>query len=260
MAARWTLDDPGLANLLPAEGFRNYADFAGCERGEVVARSGTTVTRRLRMEGPGGGEFYLKQYRYAGPRWRHRFRRSKDAIEARNYALLRDRCGVCVPQVVAHGSRRAGWRLLDAFILTRGVCGAVPLERWWREQSADAGRAAAALRTIERWAEVIARMHRAGVFHVDLQWRNLLVRPGAPAAELFVLDSARGGRRRSPWMRNHATVRDLSGLEKSARRYLTRTQRLRWLRAYLRARGRSAEHVAPLARTIARDRARKDAP
>jgi len=236
--------------------------FIGFEAGAIVGESGTTETRRFTIPSAHGRDvFYLKKYRYLGVRRRHRFRVDKAAIEARNYATLRRRCGVAAPEVVVHGSRRRGWRLLDAIIVTREVAQAVSMEalferRWPRADRAAGDPARAAL--LAEAARVVGRMHRSGFYHIDLQWRNLLV-SGADAAcaSICVCDSPRGGLRRWRPHRMHGALRDLSSLHKEARRRMTRTQQMRWLSDYLRASGLRADRRA-LIWTIFLDRVIKD--
>lgn len=252
--------DEALRSQLEAGGLRTYEDFAACGRGVIVASTGTSRTRRLELPVAGGMEtFYLKQYAYAGRGLRHRLHTHKGAIEARNYRLMRDAAGVGVPEVVAIGSRRAGLRLVDAFILTRAIDEARPLDEWWREQAASGGVSAGLQREIaEQLLGIVATMHQAHFYHVDLQWRNILIRGPAGGVELFVLDSSRGGRRWLPWMRWHFCMRDLSSLEKSAREFVSRAARVRFLREYVR-RAACPEQPRRLIERIITDRARKDA-
>jgi len=252
--------DEALRSQLAGWGFRAYKDFAECGGGVVVASTATSRTRRLELPDAGGVEtFYLKQYSYAARGLRHRLHWHKGAIEARNYRLMRDAAGVGVPEVVAIGSRRAGLRLVDAFILTRAIDEARPLDEWWREKAATGGVSTELRREIgEQLAGIVAQMHRAHFYHVDLQWRNILVRGPQGAVELFVLDSSRGGRRWLPWMRWHFRMRDLSSLEKSAREFVTPARRMRFVREYVR-RAACPERPRRLIERIIADRARKDA-
>lgn len=244
---------------LVASGLEGYSDFLECATGEVVARTGTSETRRVVLErGPRPLHAYLKQYRYAGARWRHRFRRHKGEIEARNYRLMRERAQVPVPDVVAIGSRRAGLRLLDAFILTQEIERTSSLEAWWTRRFPTPGVPHPLRRELENEVlELVVRMHRVHFYHVDLQWRNLLIRETPNGPRLYVLDSSRGGLRRLPWIRWHARMRDLSSLEKTARRFLSRADRVRFVHDYVRRTG-CRESPRKLITRILADRRRKD--
>ncbi len=236
---------------MQTDGLRQYDDFVNCQRGDVVGQSGTTLTRRIRLETPREQDvYYLKVYCYNGRSWRHRSsvgpwpRQDKAFTEARNYRILQTQCDVLVPDVVCHGCRRqrSGW--VDAFILTRGVPGAVPLDslvadRWPDPHSAfdDPTRR----HLLRSTARIVAKMHATGFYHVDLQWRNLLVANSErPEPPVYVIDSTRGDLRRWRVYRAHGQLRDLSSLYKQARVWMTPTEQLRWLRDYL-----DAEKVVP---------------
>jgi len=220
-----------LSPLLLAAGLQTYDDYVNCRLGEVVAHSGTTLTRRITLtDGARHETVYLKRYAYVGQRWRHRFRRDKAGIEVRNFRLLRERCGIGVPDVLAFGARRRGLRLLDAFLMTRAIENAVSLEDWAARQTSPSRADRAAL--LRRSAAMVARMHLKHFCHCDLQWRNILVRRGGPAFEMFLIDSARGGVRRTIFGRRHGQTRDLAQLDKLASVRLSRAERVRWLRLY----------------------------
>ncbi len=261
---RLTWAEPAAADALARAGLRRYDDFVRELPLDPVARTRTSRTFRIELppaEAPGAARapdaFYLKQFHFQDDQWRHRFRPSKAAVEAANYRRLRQ-AGVPVPDLIAYGSRRAGWRLLGGFILTRAI-EADPLDRWWISRQSIGGPTDAQRRSLAAaLLDLLARMHGAGLYHVDLQWRNLLARSSGDRVDLFVIDSSRGGRRWSPWMKRHGRLRDLSSLEKSARQFVELRERLRFLRQYVAATN-CGEAPRDLARRIARDRAKKDA-
>ncbi len=264
MGTRLVIDCEEARPLLEAAGLVSCADFLALSGGELVARSNTTTTRRIRLSAGGReGDFFLKVYHHVGPGRRRRLFRDKCALEARNYRLLRERCGTPVPVVVAHGARRRGLRVLDSFIMTRAIAGGISLEAL-----AARPEMAGATASNGRWrrqlsrmvADIVARMHAAEFFHIDLQWRNLLVclDHGGGAPRVHVLDCVRGGVRRTALGRAHGRVRDLSSLHKDARHRVTRSEELRWLRCYLGV-PRLRDCDKSLIRAVLSDRRRKDA-
>ena len=262
MKTQLTVPDRAEAEALRTRGFRTYEDFAFAANGEVVGRSGNSLTRRIPADDRTPGQpYYLKVYRYVGSRLRGRFRSDKGCKEARNYGILRSRCRIHVPDVIAYGHRRSRWRLLDAFILTRGVPNAVPLAAFLegleaRKDTERRGKVRAHL--FETIAEIVSRMHAAGFYHVDLQWRNLLVSDdGSEHPKIYLIDSERGSIRRWSVHRAHGRLRDLSSLQKDAARWLSNSEQIRWLRRYLGVDKLSPEHRA-LIRTIQRDRSIKN--
>ncbi len=262
MGVRLTIVDTETARRCAEAGLRQYDDFVRYSGGVLVAESGTTRTRRVTIDDAQGElAAFLKVYHYEGERRRHRFRRDKGEIEARNYALMQDRA-ISVPIVIAHGARRRGLRLLDAFILTLEIPNATPLdayaEKHWRpprkpQQSRERRE------TLDMLADLVRRMHARDFYHIDLQWRNVLVsEPQGRQRSLHVIDSARGGVRRAPLTRAYGRLRDLSSLHKQARMCMTRTELLRWFASYLGVATFEDKHRAMI-RAVLADRATKDA-
>ena len=230
MSVVWTVLDSAAWTTIARLGIDSYHACLDARAGVVVSESWTRQTRRIEVAaGPDRGEFYLKVFRFEGPRWRHRFRRDAATVEARNYALLREVCGLPTADVIAYGARRSRLRLLDAVLITRGIERTAPLDAF--QPAPDERRTLAALT-----AAAVARMHAHRFFHSDLEWRNILVRRGPAGIEAYIIDSSRGDRRRCWLLRRHGRIRDLASLDRLARRRLTRTQRLRWLLAYLDSR------------------------
>lgn len=274
MSIQWTTVDEAGAALLADFGLTNYIDFIERQPGQEVGKSSTTRTTRVSVgRAVKTDVFFVKTYRYAGTQWRHRLRRDKASLEASNYELL-DEIGIGTASVVAYGSRRSALRLKDAVIVTRGLPDVISLDRLFELRWPHAGKHAAdSLRSeiLDRVVQDVRRMHGAAFFHVDLQWRNILIGglgegPSVirrqPSAEMgririYFLDAPRGGIRRSLWGIEHGRLRDLSCLYKEARRRLSRTEQLRWLLIYL-----GEPRVTPTARsmiaTLILDRSVKD--
>lgn len=258
--------DKAFLECVHACGLRCYGDFlAMADRGEQVASSRSGRTFRVRLgDASQSIECYLKIHDYSY--WRRmRWRREKGELESANYVTMRDRCGVNVPIVIAHGSRSRGWRYRDGFILTRAIRRAVSLDTY-----AEANAGCVGVGLIRAVAKLVQRMHAASYFHIDLQWRNILVvgDDGVETAEssgdemgaglqLYLLDSPRGGICSSCVGRAHGRIRDLSSLHKDARRWLSPRAQLRWLKCYL-GRARLTAIDRGMVRTILRDRAIKD--
>ncbi|RIK69308.1 MAG: hypothetical protein DCC65_00770 [Planctomycetota bacterium] len=254
--------EPEMKAPLAAAGLIRYADFVGCAGGEVVHQSGTTCTRRLTVRTASGDDvLYLKAYRYDGKAVPFRLTSSKPLREARNYRLLREQCGIDVPDVVALGSRRRGPLMTDGFVVTRAVPDCQPLDAFAAGRPnlrLDGLRDKLCRDVMERTAEAVARMHTARVYHIDLQWRNMLVSLTNPEEpRVYLLDCARGGRRRHPWRCEHGRLRDLSSLYKEARVRLSPRQQIWWLRRYLDVRKLTEVHRLMMG-SILLDRAIKD--
>lgn len=224
-----TFLQPQYAVPLAAAGMATLDDFLADQAGIPVSAHGMTHTRRIVFSHDGQPlAGYLKTYDYARRPWRHRFIRDKARREAENFAALRHACGMTVPTVVCLGARRRLGALVRSFILTLELSASRPLtEKWDRSPSNR-------IELLTRSPGFVARMHAAGFVHIDLRWRNILV-SGAPGAslELVPIDCVRGGLRRWRTAAEQGRLRDLSSLYKDAAPRLSRTQRMRWYRAYV---------------------------
>lgn len=250
--------------ILQAHGLTRYEQLLAPRPESLVWRRRTTQTYRLDLTGPdqaGEHTYYLKHYVYGERGWRFFLRRDKPGTEARNYAMLRRYVGDVVPRVVATGRRRRFGMLRDAFILTRGIPQAVQLDEYakdnWSGGALTMDEAERQRAILDATADLIRRMHEASLFHIDLQWRNILVRigPRPSDVDVYLIDLPRGGRWRLPPKRRHGRFRDLSSLDKLGRVYLSRSQRLRWFKAYT---GRRTLNVSDrrLIRDVQADRLR----
>jgi len=237
--------------MLEGAGLTTFGDYAAlAARGDRVSTSRSSETHRVHFDDKGETIIaFHKRYDYTRRR-RWRWRRDKALIESRNYELMRSRCDVGVPVVLARGVRSRGLRHIESFILTREIKGASRLDA----AASAAGGVPRALQ--DCLTRDVARMHDAGFFHIDLQWRNILVGRSGGGDALYFLDSTRGGLRRTAVTRAHGRARDLSSLHKDAKRWIGPRDELRWLKAYL---GRPLTAIdRAMIRTILRDRAVKD--
>ena len=240
---------------LATAGFSRAEDFLAMPDSP---HAGSTTVRRITISnGPTPQSFHLKVYR------RHDnvallLRRDKASIEVLNYEHLR-RCGVNVPDVICHGYRNGLFGPRESFIITREVSGAVPLDEYvdanWptRPIRFDRRRRQLLLAT----ARLVQTMHAGNFFHIDLQWRNILVAEREGGWRLCVIDSSRG--RFSPYglFREHGRLRDLSSFAKQAIERTSQTEQLRWLCACFNVR-RLTPQIRCLFDAISRDRHSKD--
>lgn len=244
-------------SLLASAGLRDYPDFVNCASGEIVAQGSDSTMRRLSIRhAKGEHHYYLKVYRFTGRRRRWAFQGDKVSAEVRNARTLAT-IGINVPETICHGSRAGLLRIRDSFLVTKAIPGAMPLDAF--VDSHVQSRNDAQRRVLfQSLATLIRQMHDAHFFHIDLQWRNILVAStsgGAPM--LYLIDSTRGGLRPPGIRAEHGRLRDLSSLAKDAQSRLTRTELARWLRAYLGVPCLAAEHRL-IIQTIERDRILKD--
>ncbi len=189
-------------------GSRRVVDRAGGGRGAhpiVQLAAGERVL--IREYRRGGALRHLNQATYFVP---------NRALDELRVTVVAHKRGVSVPHVVAAVERRAGIGYRATFV-TRWIDGARDLAAWVTaagpESSSTVMRAAGA---------EVARMHRAGIAHPDLNLRNLLVEARATANSpgITIIDFDRAILGESP-ISARRRARDLRRLARSARKLAT---------------------------------------
>jgi len=196
-------------------------------RTERIKANPSRTVWRCRL---GDGDYYLKHYhsRDLSHRLGAWFRGDdgRRELELSRYLLAE---GVAATEVLAAG--RLGGR---SWMISRTVADATPADTWHdgRADSPDRRRIRQVLQAL---AVLVARMHDAGVIHHDLHAGNILLRPTDGRLEPVLTDLHRAGRRRR--LGRRAAAKNLAELAHDRRHATTRTQRLRFLKHYLRIRG-----------------------
>lgn len=122
------------------------------------------------------------------------------------------------------------------WVATRAVAQAEPADEWHARQDALGAEGRKAIRgAIAVLAEMIGRMHAAGVLHGDLHCGNVLVRTRTAGPKLVLMDLHRASRRR--WLGRTAMAENLAQLYHDRRDMTSRTERMRFLKHYLHASG-----------------------
>ncbi len=156
--------------------------------------------------------------------------RSDAKDEVRFSRFLND-AGVVVPRVLASMHRNG-----REWIATLAVAPAEPADMWHAQQL-DAG--PAGQRKIKQatlaLAELVGRMHVAGIAHGDLHCGNVLVRTDTDSPQLVLTDLHRTHNRRRLSRRLRAA--NLAQLLHDRWNFTSRTDRLRFLKRYLQTSG-----------------------
>jgi tRNA A-37 threonylcarbamoyl transferase component Bud32 len=155
-------------------------------------------------------------------------RGSRAARALRGAEQLRE-IGLDHPESLAVAERRRLGLVSESFLITRFVAGAKPLPAAIPEL-----RAAPARRRALAYAlgDLIGTLHARGLDHSDLKHSNLLVTP-QDSWVLLDLDSLASSRK-PIWRRRVRALGQLEAYATDLYPWLPRTDRLRFLRAYLR--------------------------
>ncbi|MFB3891567.1 MAG: lipopolysaccharide kinase InaA family protein [Phycisphaerae bacterium] len=175
-----------------------------------------------------GKEVYLKHFH--GRSLGHRlaaFLGYKRAMKELDLASHLGRNGVSATPILAAMSDGS-----TEWVVSSAVAPAVPANVWHaRQLEAGSDGAAAIRRATVALADMIGKMHAAGVSHDDLHCGNILVRAGG--GELVLMDLHRARRRRR--LGRRARAANLAQLLYDRCDWTTRTDRLRFLKRYLQA-------------------------
>lgn len=209
--------------------------------GVVVTHSGSTEVRRFDLSrGAESRVVYVKKYwvRRAAQLWSGMFRgvwlgRSKVRREFANLQRLRQ-WGLDAPVAVAWGEERRAGFVIRSFLISEAVAAAFSLDRFIRDwlpglPLGEQRRVRAVL--IQRLADSTRRMHQQRFVHHDYFWRNIIL--SGTHLRSFSLIDAHKGTVWPPWGERRSRVKDLATLDAPAPRFFRRTDRLRFLLAYL---------------------------
>lgn len=122
------------------------------------------------------------------------------------------------------------------WLATKAVAPATPADEWHDAQLALGAQGRRNIqRAIVELGTIIGHMHAAGVVHRDLHCGNILVRTGGEGSLLVLTDLHRASRRRRLSRRMRAA--NLAQLFCDRYEFTSRSERLRFLKHYLRASG-----------------------
>ncbi|MDK1032161.1 MAG: lipopolysaccharide kinase InaA family protein, partial [Planctomycetia bacterium] len=140
--------------------------------------------------------------------------------------------GVATARPVAVLRRKGGWSLDNSLLATEKLRDSVALDKWWRQSQTPRHRR----RIVEQLARFVRRLHNLGISQRDLKAQNILVQMRSPDYHqlyLIDLDGLKFRRRVS----HRRKVQNVMRLNVSADEVgvISRSQRLRFLRSYMRA-------------------------
>ena len=234
--------DPADRSWLAKLGFASVDRVLKYKPETVAAMSGSSETFPVEV-GPANGapqRIYIKRYRYRGAmaRLKGMFRgtllgKSRARFEYDVLAAMRRR-GVPAVRPIAYGEQRSRGFLKACFLITEGLTSATSLDVLSaRAMPGSLHDPHERRRFVEMLARDLRNMHRAGVKHGGLFWRNILATRDADGAWHFhLIDPDRRGRCGEGAVRRGDVVSDLADLVSSGIHGGRRADLVRFLRAY----------------------------
>lgn len=207
----------------------NWVSF---NKGKILSK-GTTSCIKVSL--PNNQDIvYFKRYHYTKNRWKFFLRRSKAANELLNYQRFKD-IGIPTINTIGLYEKRHFGRLDVACIVTEEKPNAIQLDDFFT-------RVLSAMSKEERLMVLgdlknqlfsqIKTAHNAGIFHLDLKWRNILIQKNGNSYTPIWIDSPRGTQRK--FFNYRLRVADLSGLTRKALSFFTHQQLYRMIYLYLK--------------------------
>jgi tRNA A-37 threonylcarbamoyl transferase component Bud32 len=199
------------------------------------------------------GAVYIKHYLVPDYRamFRQWFRRGKGRNEGKRSEVL---AAIGIPTIypIALGERRKRKFLFENYLVSWEIPGTIPLDEFLEshlDEMAEPARSAVRQRLAKSLAVLTARLHNAGMTHIDFHPGNILVRLGpddVPELSIIDLDALRQSSRLS-WAK---AQQNLALLDHYFWLRSTRTDRYRFLSAYLANRAGPTPDVRRFARGI----------
>ena len=236
------------------QGLDQVAGVFGRADGVVVTRSGSTEVRRLEwVSGASRRTIFIEEYWIRGARGRvaggfSRNVAGRPKVRRENAQLVR----LVSWDWTRRGSRRrverrAGF-VVRSFLVSEAVADPMPLDQFIGNllpacpPEEQRRRRAALLRQL---AASTRRMHERRFVHHDYYWRNIIL-SGFSFEHFWLIDSHKGNVWR-PWAGHRSRAKDLATLDAPAPHFFRRTDRLRFLLAYL-----DEERLTPRAKRLIR--------
>ncbi len=255
--AQWFQD--GWQEALRGQGILHFDQFWRLE-GDLVEspnedRGGVSGVIATELKSPEGSEVkvFVKRQRDHLTRAVLPFlRRPTASREFDNLQALAN-LGFSVPKVVYFAEEKGedGWR---AVLVTQDLSGQIPLsdleDQWW----GPGGIGSQSRReTIRNAATVVKSIHSAGYRHGSLYPKHLFCRLSSPENPISLIDLEK---MRQAFCRGRARLFDLDALNRRTP-WVSRSERLLFLRSYLAGKGREKELWRALSRRFDRKMGRK---
>jgi len=236
----WQLSNP---SELEAEQFRNLDHVLGVE-GEQINTSDMSTLVRVKV---GESKYYIKKYHRGGRHFRRRLGRSRVRAEWENSHYF-TQIGVPTARLVAFGERRKpfgdriGALVIEELENVQDM--AVVLKTGHHMQQNKGWLGGVTLKI----AKYTAMLHDKGFVHGDLKLRNILVNFGQDP-EVYIIDCPDGSIK-SGMLFDRGIVKDIACLDRTAKEFLSKTQRLKFYKDYKKVDRLSADDKRLIKRVV----------
>ncbi len=181
------------------------------------------------LEMPSGQSYYIKIYHRRGRYLRKYCARSRARGEWENLHYFKQN-NLPVPEVLVYGESSRRKHYEGGFLVQREISASKDLSHIAKVESHWQVDAAKRLQVLLKLMVYLRQLHANRFIHKDFKWRNFVVQWDDPT-EVYLIDCPIGQRYlgfqyRLGWWR------DLRDFDKDARRYLSRSDRLRLYLAY----------------------------
>jgi tRNA A-37 threonylcarbamoyl transferase component Bud32 len=247
---RWTVSEEYQEALPPhiLNRIINLEDIA--EHRTVRALPSRTV-RYVRPSSPGIPDLYLKEYKLPAlfDRIKNMFL-SPAEKEYRTAQKLTERNILTFVPLAVGKLVRCGL-LHKNYLISKSIDNATSLKEYMNTcYSGQAGRTAEEKKnTIESLAKFVNDLHQKGIFHQDFHWGNILIEKGSQGSIRFYLMDLHRVKLKSK-LTDRERIKNLASLNTGLSQKTRRTERLRFLKAYLGTDKSGNAHYSRFARLI----------
>jgi len=208
-----------------AEAFPNLDQVISI-KGKPVSRSPISRVIRIKV----GDRFYfVKRYARGGSRLRRYIGKSRVRTEWENLSFF-SKLGIPTAKIIAFGEKSKWGLFYRGALITEELKGTSDLATLAKNQSPLLNDRKWIAQVIRQVADFTKRLHNNDFIHYDLKWRNILVN-NEKEPLVFFIDCPVGKKCFGPVLRR-GYIKDLACLDKVAKYQLSKTDRLRFYKAY----------------------------
>lgn len=224
MSEFWHISERFTGTIL-AEVFPNL-DKTFAVQGVQVTRN--PVGRVIKVDL--NGQFYfVKLYLWGGRRLRRFLGKSRVRTEWENL-LFFSKLGISTAEVVAYGEQLKWGLFKRGALITKELKNTTDMAALAKSQSPLLKDKNWVTRVYLQVADFTKLLHKNGFIHNDLKWRNILVND-EKNPKVFFIDCP-VGKKRLGFRLRRGIIKDLACLDKVAKYQLSKTDRLRFYKAY----------------------------